>query len=62
LFKPWGTRAHAVAALLAALELAKQQALRIEQVKPFASIWLLPGDRKQAQSAAAGAETAEEIE
>ena len=43
LFRPWGTRAHAVAALLAALELAKQQALRIEQVKPFASIWLLPG-------------------
>ena len=62
LFKPWGTRAHAVAALLAALELARQQALRIEQVKPFASIWLLPGDRKQAQAAAAAAETAEEIE
>ena len=62
LFKPWGTRAHAVAALLAALELARQQALRIEQVKPFASIWLLPGDRKRAQAAAAAAETAEEIE
>jgi segregation and condensation protein A len=41
LFRPWGTRAHAVAALLAALELARQQVLRIEQVKPFSSIWLL---------------------
>lgn len=45
LFRPWGTRAHAVAALLAALELARQQALRIEQVKPFASIWLFRGGR-----------------
>jgi len=47
LFRPWGTRAHAVAGLLAALEMAKQQALRIEQVKPFASIWLLAGDRSR---------------
>ena len=45
LFRPWGTRAHAVASLLAALELARQQVLRIEQVKPFSSIWLLPGGR-----------------
>lgn len=43
LFRPWGTRAHAVAAFLAALELAKQQVIRIEQVKPFSSIWLLRG-------------------
>ena len=43
LFRPWGTRAHAVAGFLAALELAKQQVLRIEQVKPFASLWLLRG-------------------
>ena len=41
LIKPWGTRAHAVAALLAALEMAKQQAVRIEQAKPFSPIWLL---------------------
>ncbi|MCL7927386.1 MAG: segregation/condensation protein A [marine benthic group bacterium] len=40
LFKPWGTRAHAVAALLAALELARQQVIRIEQTKPFSPIWL----------------------
>jgi chromatin segregation and condensation protein Rec8/ScpA/Scc1 (kleisin family) len=41
LFKPWGTRAHAVAALLAALEMARQQVVRIEQTKPFSPIWLL---------------------
>ena len=41
LIKPWGTRAHAVAALLAALEMAKQQVVRIEQTKPFSPIWLL---------------------
>lgn len=40
LFKPWGTRAHAVAALLAALEMARQQVVRIEQTKPFSPIWL----------------------
>ena len=40
LFGPWGTRAHAAAALLAALEMAKQQVIRIEQASPFAPIWL----------------------
>lgn len=40
LFGPWGTRAHATASLLAALEMAKQQVVRIEQSKPFAPIWL----------------------
>jgi chromatin segregation and condensation protein Rec8/ScpA/Scc1 (kleisin family) len=34
-----------VAALLACLELAKQQVLKIEQVKRFGSIWLFPGER-----------------
>jgi segregation and condensation protein A len=52
LFRPWGTRAHAVAGLLAALELAKQQALRIEQAGPFASIWLLAGGEKNRKAAA----------
>ena len=47
LFRPWGTRGHAVAALLAALELARQQVLRIEQVRPFGSIWLLRGRRRK---------------
>jgi segregation and condensation protein A len=41
LIKPWGTRAHAIAALLAALEMARQQIIRIEQTKPFSPIWLL---------------------
>jgi segregation and condensation protein A len=40
LFGPWGTRAHAATALLAALEMAKQQVIRIEQAAPFAPIWL----------------------
>ncbi|MGI9038369.1 MAG: segregation and condensation protein A [Gemmatimonadota bacterium] len=40
LFGPWGTRAHAATALLAALEMAKQQVVRIEQAAPFAPIWL----------------------
>lgn len=43
LFKPWGTRAHATAAFLAALEMAKQQLLRIEQTRPFGPIWLFAG-------------------
>lgn len=60
LFRPWGTRAHAVAALLAALELARQQVLRIEQVKPFASIWLLADSRKQRSARSETAETAED--
>jgi segregation and condensation protein A len=53
LFKPWGTRAHAVAALLAALELARQQVVRIEQTKPFSPIWLfsLGTGSDQAESA-----------
>jgi segregation and condensation protein A len=42
LIRPWGTRAHAVAALLAALEMARQQVLRIEQATPFSEIWLFP--------------------
>ncbi len=50
LIRPWGTRAHAVAALLAALELARQQVVRIEQAKPFAPIWLLARSRKGADS------------
>jgi segregation and condensation protein A len=46
LIKPWGTRAHAVAALLAALEMARQQVVRIEQTRPFSPIWLFAtGDR-----------------
>ncbi len=39
-FKPWGTRPHAVASLLAVLETARQQVIRIEQAQPFDQIWL----------------------
>jgi segregation and condensation protein A len=45
LFRPWKKRSHAVAALLACLEMARQQLVRIEQVEHFGSIWLFPGDR-----------------
>ena len=40
LFHSWKQRSHVVASLLACLELARQQVLRIEQVKRFGSIWL----------------------
>lgn len=45
LFRSWNERQHVVAALLACLELAKQQMLRIEQVKRFGSIWIFAGER-----------------
>ena len=40
LFDSWRDRQHVVAALLACLEMARQQALRLEQVKRFGAIWL----------------------
>jgi len=68
LFRPWGTRPHAVAALMACLEMARQQLIRIEQSVPFGSIWIFPrprlveggeaedvGDEPQAAGAAEGA-------
>ena len=45
LFEPWGTRQHAVAALLASLELARRQVVRLEQVRVFGTIFLLRGKR-----------------
>ncbi len=45
LFRPWGTRPHAVAGLLACLEMARRQLIRIEQTVPFGSIWLFPRPR-----------------
>ncbi|MDX1394047.1 MAG: segregation/condensation protein A [Gemmatimonadota bacterium] len=44
LFRSWQERQHVVAALLACLELAKQQVLRLEQVKRFGSIWIFAGE------------------
>ncbi|HEX6912615.1 MAG TPA: segregation/condensation protein A, partial [Longimicrobium sp.] len=37
---PWGTRIHAVATLLASLELAKRSQVRVRQASPFASLWI----------------------
>lgn len=45
LFEPWGTRQHAVAALLACLELSRRQVIRLEQVRAFGSIYLLRAKR-----------------
>jgi segregation and condensation protein A len=42
LVAPWGTRVHAVAALLACLELAKRSRVRVRQASPFASLWIYP--------------------
>ena len=44
LIEPWGTRPHAVASLLACLETARQQVVRLEQVERFGSIWIFPGE------------------
>lgn len=43
LFRPWGTRSHAVASFLACLEMARRQVVRLEQVERFGSIWIFPG-------------------
>ncbi|MGH7539644.1 MAG: hypothetical protein ACRELC_01475, partial [Gemmatimonadota bacterium] len=51
-------RSHVVAALLACLELARQQVLRIEQVQRFGSIWVFAGAGAPPRAAAdAGVES-----
>jgi segregation and condensation protein A len=40
LVSPWGTRIHAVASLLACLELAKRSRVRVRQSSPFAALWI----------------------
>ncbi len=40
LVAPWGTRIHAVASLLACLELAKRSRVRVRQSSPFAALWI----------------------
>ncbi len=63
LIKPWGTRAHAVAALLAALEMARQQVIRIEQTRPFSPIWLFGlGTREDTPAANDDGATAGDVE
>lgn len=56
LFGPWGTRAHVAAALLASLEMAKQQFIRIEQATPFAPIWLFARSPEEADGTDGGEE------
>ncbi|MBI4520611.1 MAG: segregation/condensation protein A [Gemmatimonadetes bacterium] len=40
LIKPWGSRLHAVATLLAGLELVRRHAIAMRQSQPFAELWL----------------------
>lgn len=40
LVAPWGTRMHAVASLLACLELAGRNSVRLGQSGPFTSLWV----------------------
>jgi len=47
LFSSWRERPHVVASLLACLELAKQQVLKIEQTERFGSIWLFRTDKRK---------------
>jgi segregation and condensation protein A len=42
--QPWGTRRHAVASLLACLELSKRSELRLRQSGPFKPIWIYRGE------------------
>jgi len=40
LVEKWGTRIHAVATLLACLELGKRSVVRLRQAQPFTSLWI----------------------
>jgi segregation and condensation protein A len=43
LVRPFGTRIHAVASLLACLEMAKRSLVRVRQASPFAALWVYRG-------------------
>jgi len=47
LVRPWGTRMHAVASLLACLELAKRSVVRVRQASPFSTLWIYRGRGEQ---------------
>jgi segregation and condensation protein A len=47
LVRPWGTRIHAVALLLACLELAKRSVVRMRQAEPFTSLWIYRAPRRE---------------
>jgi segregation and condensation protein A len=40
LVAPWGTRMHAVVTVLACLELAKRNTVRLRQASPFSPLWI----------------------
>lgn len=56
LFRPWGTRSHAVASFLACLEMARRQVVRLEQVERFGSIWIFAGPGREASDEEARAD------
>jgi segregation and condensation protein A len=43
---PWATRMHAVVALLACLEMAKRNAVRLRQARAFAPLWIYRAPRE----------------
>ncbi|MGH7459070.1 MAG: segregation and condensation protein A [Longimicrobiaceae bacterium] len=47
LVEPWGSRPHAVASLLACLELAKRSTVSMRQASPFAALWIYKAGSKQ---------------
>jgi chromatin segregation and condensation protein Rec8/ScpA/Scc1 (kleisin family) len=47
----WGTRIHAVATLLACLELGKRNVVRLRQANPFASLWIYRARERAAAEA-----------
>ena len=49
LVEKWGTRIHAVATLLACLELGKRSVVRLRQAQPFASLWIYRARERQQQ-------------
>ncbi len=50
LFSSWKARPHVIASLLACLELARRQVLRIEQAEQFGSIWLFSSERRATET------------
>lgn len=53
LVEKWGTRIHAVATLLACLELGKRSVVRLRQSEPFSSLWIYRARERGKQEAEA---------
>jgi len=51
LVKQWGTRIHAVATLLACLELGKRNVVRLRQTEPFDPLWIYRREGRDRQEA-----------